>query len=499
MDNVRSISGKVLLTGKEIASWFSAIREVAEKQMKNKFDTENNFTDQEMKNLTTLDREQFRNLYTFCDPVEIDGNRRYISKKYLIAFLAKLNQGISDDFISTIFQFRSRQNTSKIIAVVRESLNRRFKQENLGFNCPQVQNKEQFIANHVTEFANLLYNPNSGIPKAILYPDCTYLKIPKSSHFRVQRQSFSTHKNYNLLKAGLIVAPDGYIASVHGPYFSDVRSNDAQILIKEINEDHDNIRDWLDNGDIFVMDRGYRDAIEFLEDLNINCEMPSILPRGQRQFTTEEANQSRKCTKTRWIVEARNGHLKSIFKFFQGLIPEQHIHHLKSFLEIACALINKYRPPIHMQDANADLAENMLNIIANQRHNHLQQRVEEEGLLRRNAGLWTNIEDNIDFNFPRLPLPYLQSKTFGTYQVKISPGYIQDTNGRERHNEFVFQTQRHDNHLLRARVHSRFRQLTKHQIFIQYNEDIEEDPITGKINLLLFCTVVYTIHFNIEH
>ena len=91
---------------------------------------------------------------------------------------------------------------------------------------------------------------------------------------------------------GLVVAPDGYIVDVHGPYFSDSRNNDASILLNEMPDHQNNLRQWLDDGDIFVVDRGYRDSVEFLEGLNLNCEIPPFLPRNQRQFTTEEANKS---------------------------------------------------------------------------------------------------------------------------------------------------------------------------------------------------------------
>lgn len=66
---------------------------------------------------------------------------------------------------------------------------------------------------------------------------------------------------------------------------------------------------------ILIVDQGYRDAVDLLEQLNIRYHMPELLERGQRQLITAQANSSRLVTKTRWIVEARNGHIKSIFHF----------------------------------------------------------------------------------------------------------------------------------------------------------------------------------------
>lgn len=478
MENIISIPSKIILSGKDISTWFSILREITQHQSGKKYEDENNFSDAELKSLTSLNREQFSELFDMCGPVEMNGCRRYLTKKYLMAFLMKLRQGLSDNFLCSILNFSSRQNMSMAISVVRQSLMARFVNENLGFNSPPVQDRERFLEQHMTEFVNRLYNPDPAVPKAILYPDCTYLKIPKSSQFRVQRQSYSSHKKYTLLKAGLVVAPDGFIVSVHGPYFADVRNNDARILINEFNQDREQVRNWVRDNDIFVLDRGYRDAVEFLEALHLNCEMPSFLARGQRQFSTEEANQSRKVTKTRWIVESGNGHLKSIFKFFRDCIPMQHCLHLDDFLKIACALINRFHEPIHMQNCDDDLARAMLNIIQNQTINQLQIRVEQERLHRRGGvGVWVNLNENNDY-FPHLPLDYIASKTFGSYQVKISAGYIQDTSAREVNNEFIFQTQLLENNLIRARVYSRFTQATKHMLFIEYNENIE-DPITG--------------------
>lgn len=42
------------------------------------------------------------------------------------------------------------------------------------------------------------------------------------------------HKGRHLIKPALVVAPDGYILDIHGPYFSDSRNNDASMLQNEM-------------------------------------------------------------------------------------------------------------------------------------------------------------------------------------------------------------------------------------------------------------------------
>ena len=72
--------------------------------------------------------------------------------------------------------------------------------------------------------------------------------------------------------------------------------------------------------------------------------MPPFLD-NRRQFSTEESNQSRCITKIRWIVEAVNRRIKE-FKYFPNTVQNSSLMYLQADLSIACALINRYRPPI---------------------------------------------------------------------------------------------------------------------------------------------------------
>lgn len=63
------------------------------------------------------------------------------------------------------------------------------------------------------------------------------------------------------------------------------------------------MNEWFQAGDILILDRGYRDAIPLLNSKGIIHKMPGMLKPGQKQLTTEEANQTRLVTKIRWKVE----------------------------------------------------------------------------------------------------------------------------------------------------------------------------------------------------
>lgn len=138
-----------------------------------------------------------------------------------------------------------------------------------------------------------------------------------------------------------MVAPDGYILDIHGPYFSDSQNNDAATLRNEFNNDED-INDWFGEGDIIIIDRGYRDVIPLLEESGLICRMPPLLEAGEHQLSTEDANESRVITKTRWIVEARNGHLKSKFKLLNNIQQIHVIPNVGDFYRISGAIINRY-------------------------------------------------------------------------------------------------------------------------------------------------------------
>lgn len=253
--------------------------------------------------------------------------------------------------------------------------------------------------------------------------DGTYTKVEKSSNFRVLRQTFCTHKGYHLLKPALLVAPDGYILAIQGPYFFDARNNDAAMLLKEFNDDVEGMRAWFEEGDIVLIDRGYRDATDFLEGIRIRYEMPTFLQRNERQLSTEDANRSWLVTKSRWIVESRNGHLKSIFKFFDKVVPYAHVLNLRDFYGTAGGLINRFHEPVIIEGANKDLARAMLQRA--QEVNVLKARVEVDNLFNR-RGPWVLLDENQVQDFPHFDLQYLHDLCFGVYQVNLAPEYIQD-------------------------------------------------------------------------
>ncbi|XP_058806543.1 uncharacterized protein LOC131672967 [Phymastichus coffea] len=486
IEGLRYINRPYRLNGEEAQSFLQGMREEIKRSAERRYEDEHGVTNEEFQTLYSLTKVQFNDLYSFCDPVPVPRGHRYISKKDLLCFLCKLSHSLSDDFLCVMFYYPSRQSTGMQIATVRQSLSARFCHGNIGFDA---MTREEFIERHVTPFANQLYNHTPQYPRAIVYIDCTYLDIEKSSCFQVLRQSFCVHKHKHLVKPSVIVGPDGYILDIQGPYFSNALNNDARILLNELNRDVNGMQNWFQEGDIVIVDRGYQNSIQTLQGIGLITRMPPLLDRNQNQFRTEEANESRIVTKTRWIVEARNGHLKSIFSFFSNTIPTSHATNLSDFLRIAGAIINRYYGPINMPNANEALANHMLEQA--QQVNIVQARVEADNLGRRRAR-WILLTPAHIPLFPQMTVNELQALTFGTYQVYLAPSYMQDSSLRaeredDEQEDMTFEIDANTNEpgFIRIRLFSRYRNATRYQLWIAFDEEHnggehgEQDPILG--------------------
>ena len=483
LPQIRFLNRPYIIRGEDLNNLLQAVRNVANSTIR--LEDEESFSDEEFECLSPITKEQFRNLFTFCNRVQVPDGYRYISRRDLLMFLCKMRQGLSDSFLNVLFQYGSRQNVSMVISIVRRSLMEQFVPNNIGF---EAITREDYIARHVTPFANALYNPQPEVPRAIVAIDGTYTFIPKSTNFRALRQSYCVHKGRHLVKPHMMVAMDGYILDIQGPYFSDSRNNDASILQNEFEGDDQRMRNWFVDNDIAILDSGYRDVRGFLENQGLACKMTVALQRGQRQLNTEEANESRLVTKSRWIVEARNGHIKSIFKFMNNIMQIQHVYHLGDFYKIAGAIINRYHPLITMADADIVLARRLLEKA--EEPNVVQALVELDNLQNRNAQRWLRL-NAVDLNdFPILDLEYLRNFTFGTYQIQLSASYVQDKVQRENDEVFQIEVLLNENRIpepgfIRVRVYSRFRNAGRYHLWIAYisneqrEQEADEEPILG--------------------
>ena len=110
--------------------------------------------------------------------------------------------------------------------------------------------------------------------------DGTYIYINKSINFQFQRHSYSMHKGRPLVKPMVIVSTTGYYIIVLCPYFADSKNNDASILNHIINNNVEEIKQWVKPSVIFVVDRGFQDSLQVLQDLDIQTKILAYLNKG---------------------------------------------------------------------------------------------------------------------------------------------------------------------------------------------------------------------------
>ena len=156
--------------------------------------------------------------------------------------------------------------------------------------------KDEIIQQHTRPVAQEIFS-NIDSTSAILVLDGTYIYIQKSWNYTLSWRSYCLRKHRPLLKPMMIVSTTGYIITVLGPYLADAKNNDSSILNHSLQSNTKDIKRWIKEEDVFVVDRGFRDSESLLQDLGMNVQMPAFLQKGQKQLNTEEANCSRLVTK----------------------------------------------------------------------------------------------------------------------------------------------------------------------------------------------------------
>ncbi|CAF4411180.1 unnamed protein product [Rotaria sp. Silwood2] len=81
------------------------------------------------------------------------------------------------------------------------------------------------------------------------------------------------------------------VVDAMGPFAGN--ANDPSIT-ESILQLNDSLQRWTEYGDILLVNRGFRDCIESLEEAGFEVRMPAFLPAKQRQLPTADANASHK-------------------------------------------------------------------------------------------------------------------------------------------------------------------------------------------------------------
>ncbi|XP_045457322.1 uncharacterized protein LOC123667471 [Melitaea cinxia] len=345
----------------------------------------------------------------------------------LSIYLAKLRTGDSNERLSSLFEM-PRSTLERNMNKARNCMSQQMVPLHLGLNHMTV---EEVAARNKTIPEGLFGNPNpsSEMRPAIVICDATYVYVQSSSNYLFQKESFSLHKHLNLVKPFMIVCCDGHILDCLGPYRATV--NDATIMSNEFRNSNGEMRRYFREGDIFILDRGFRDVIPELIEYGYQAHMPESLSEGEHQLTTQQANKSRCVTMCRWVVEVVNGRLKRDFKLFRQEFFNKAAKHLMIDFWNGCALTNKLHPLIE----DIPEAAEYLAIAVRRLHidNVLANTVRIENYNRRRA-TFVSIDahhPHLD-QFPRLSITDLKRFALGTYQLKQASSYYGEhvrTNG----------------------------------------------------------------------
>ena len=138
---------------------------------------------------------------------------------------------------------------------------------------------------------------------------------------------------------------------------ADGKNNDASIT-KHFMKTNEAAKSWFQGNDHFIVDRGFRDSVSYLEDVGLNVKMPSYLAHGAKKHDVEDSNLSRLVTKVRWIVESVNGRIKQ-WKFFDKVVPNTLIPSIGDLVRIVCSICNEFRDPL-AQITNDEQSTNLI-------------------------------------------------------------------------------------------------------------------------------------------
>ncbi|CAF0986858.1 unnamed protein product [Brachionus calyciflorus] len=172
------------------------------------------------------------------------------------------------DLLSSLRSMRDSINRTKSQALdvylfwlktVRVALTEDFVPYNLG---PSVMGRDDWVKQN-SEIAKELYC--LGEDQLVIIADGTYCYCQKSGNYMFQRMTYIGQKKRNLVKPFLFCVTNGRILDLKVPFAA--INNDATIIKDLLKKNNDKMKQTLRKNDIFVLDRGFRDAVKELEGL----------------------------------------------------------------------------------------------------------------------------------------------------------------------------------------------------------------------------------------
>lgn len=399
-----------------------------------------------------------------------------IQKRLIISvkiYLERLRQGHTYEQMAQRHNM-SRRAISQKVECGRNLLLRNFVPNHLGFG----NRTREWLESHTTDLARLLYCGNDP-KKCVFICDGTYVYTCSTSNYAQQRKLYSGQKHRHLFKIMKIVSVDGSIIDVVGPFSAN--QNDATIL--RIVFEKTAIEQIFNAGDVILVDRGFRDCVNFLKSKNLDVKIPEFVQKGQkRQLTTNQANKSRMVTKMRYAIEVANGRMKNKWHIFCKIIPSILTKHLMPDYKIGAALLNAFAKPIICdKDDYLNVGTRMLNQVDFK--NKLQKTIRSRAF-KRTQRLFVQRIDPAQLNFPRFNQTQLKNFALGNYAIRQAISYTADhvklhgefeiftlpTKHIRAHFGSICATENFENPMfITTKIKSRFKGQRIHNVYILYD------------------------------
>lgn len=366
-------------------------------------------SDQRVKSLTGHVWLEIVELREMLSTMRDSENRNVLQA--LVIFLFKMRTGNSDLTIASIMEV-----TEKIVNDSIHSVLNCFKNVILPQNFGVQAFSRQFFLEQRAPISDLLHG--SFPDRLRLICDGTYLRHEKSSNNAYQRKSYSGQKKSPLCKPFTICTTNGFTVDAPGPFDGTV--NDAAILRKVL-EDPNGISSILKPGDQFILDRGFRDVIPYLEEKGYSVLMPSLKGK-KKQLSAEESNHSRFVTVLRWVVEAIHGILGQKYRLLHHQFRNNMLKDAGTYTRIAYFLLNKFGKRLNVSNEKTlMIVERMKS--QNHKVNTLAIEIEDSNLNKKTVP-FQDISSSDLLDFPRLELEDLELLFTGTYQLGQAISYL---------------------------------------------------------------------------
>lgn len=418
---------------------------------------------------TSLTVPQFYELFHELPALRNDFNNECDARDALFIYLMKIRTGASNEEIGFDFGL-SRRTIGRRLTCARNAM--------LSDFVPRFVNNtrtRQDLLQHCTPLSLQLFDPNNT-GKVILIADGTYIFTEKSEQHQFQKASYCSHKKRNYIKVMNIVTTDGTIFRTIGPF--QASKNDASIM-EDILIGNPNIFENIKDGDILLVDRGFRDCVSLLKKRGFDVKIPASEP-SSKQLSTKDANETRKITKLRFEVEHMNGMIKNVYRIFHLTCETYWIPTMMIDYTIAAALINRYMEHRRSDKDDIRIGNLMLDRVSmpNVVHNKIKTNKFQSILRKKQYATLLALDI-----FPNLTETDLKELAFGNYQIKQARCYAYD-HIRTNNGQFIVQYfeddvvndffssltgENKDLALLMAVLGSRFKSMQKYRTFVLFN------------------------------